>query len=234
NWWAYILLSQDYTGKEEPARLGCCLDEVKEKFDCANKYKQRSPVSSEKDKRSTWLRTLSGSSNKSLGSAHPHQHLSAFRPWSPAVSASEKETSPHLPALIPDSFYSYKSFETAVTPNAALAPPTQQKVVTSPPCTTVVSRAPEPLTTFIQPQKQKLTMETPGAPDMLTSVAAPEEDKDSESEVEVESREEFTSSLSSLSSLSFTSSSSAKELSSPGMHAPPVVAAEAAAHADAP
>lgn len=33
-------------------------------------------------------------------------------------------------------------------------------------------------------------METPGAPDMLTSVAAPEEDKDSEAEVEVESREE--------------------------------------------
>lgn len=33
-------------------------------------------------------------------------------------------------------------------------------------------------------------METPGAPDVLTSVAAPEEDKDSEAEVEVESREE--------------------------------------------
>lgn len=43
-----------------------------------------------------------------------------------------------------------------------------------------------------------------------------------------------TSSLSSLSSPSFTSSSSAKDLSSPGMHAPPVVAPDAAAHADAP
>lgn len=69
---------------------------------------------------------------------------------------------------------------------------------------------------------------------MLTPVAAPEEDKDSEAEVEVESREEFTSSLSSLSSPSFTSSSSAKDLSSPGMHAPPVVAPDAATHADAP
>ncbi|XP_052574834.1 ski oncogene isoform X1 [Peromyscus californicus insignis] len=255
NWRAYILLSQDYTGKEEQARLGRCLDDVKEKFDYANKYKRRvprvseppasirpkaddtssqSPASSEKDKQSTWLRTLAGSSNKSLGCAHPRQRLSAFRPWSPAVSASEKETSPHLPALIRDSFYSYKSFETAVAPNVALAPPTQQKVLNSSPCTTVVSRAPEPITTCIQPRKRKLTMETPGAPDMLTSVAAPEEDKDSEAEVEVESREEFTSSLSSLSSPSFTSSSSAKDLSSPGMHAPPMVAPDAAAHADAP
>lgn len=33
-------------------------------------------------------------------------------------------------------------------------------------------------------------MDTPGAPDMLTPVAAAEEDKDSEAEVEVESREE--------------------------------------------
>ncbi|EDL81289.1 similar to Ski protein (predicted) [Rattus norvegicus] len=255
NWRAYILLSQDYTGKEEQARLGRCLDDVKEKFDYANKYKRRvprvseppasirpktddtssqSPASSEKDKQSTWLRTLAGSSNKSLGCAHPRQRLSAFRPWSPAVSASEKETSPHLPALIRDSFYSYKSFETAVAPNVALAPPTQQKVVNSPPCTTVVSRAPEPLTTCIQPRKRKLTMDAPGAPDMLTPVAAAEEDKDSEAEVEVESREEFTSSLSSLSSPSFTSSSSAKDLSSPGMHAPPVAAPDAAAHADAP
>ncbi|XP_005368714.1 ski oncogene isoform X2 [Microtus ochrogaster] len=214
NWRAYILLSQDYTGKEEQARLGRCLDDVKEKFDYANKYKRRVP--------------------RSLGCAHPRQRLSAFRPWSPAVSASEKETSPHLPALIRDSFYSYKSFETAVAPNVALAPPTQQKVVNSPPCTTVASRAPEPLTTCIQPRKRKLTMETPGAPDVLTSVAAPEEDKDSEAEVEVESREEFTSSLSSLSSPSFTSSSSAKDLSSPGMLAPPVVAPDATTHADAP
>ncbi|XP_012512975.1 PREDICTED: ski oncogene [Propithecus coquereli] len=246
NWRAYILLSQDYTGKEEQARLGRCLDDVKEKFDYGNKYKRRvprvsseppasirpqtddtsqSPAPSEKDKQSGWLRTLAGSSNKSLGCVHPRQRLSAFRPWSPAVSTSEKEISPHLPALIRDSFYSYKSFETAVAPNVALAPPAQQKVVNSPPCATVVSRATEPLTTCIQPRKRKLTVDAPGAP---------EEDKDSEAEVEVESREEFTSSLSSLSSPSFTSSSSAKDLSSPGTHAPPTAAPDAAAHADAP
>uniref|UniRef100_A0A8D2ABP3 Ski oncogene n=1 Tax=Sciurus vulgaris TaxID=55149 RepID=A0A8D2ABP3_SCIVU len=213
NWRAYILLSQDYTGKEEQARLGRCLDDVKEKFDYGNKYKRRVP--------------------RSLGCVHPRQRLSAFRPWSPAVSASEKELSPHLPALIRDSFYSYKSFETAVAPNVALAPPAQQKVV-SPPCTTVVSRAPEPLATCIQPRKRKLTTDTPGAPEPLAPVAAPEEDKDSEAEVEVESREEFTSSLSSLSSPSFASSSSAKDLSSPGVHAPPTAAPDAAAHGDAP
>nr|XP_020136862.1 ski oncogene isoform X3 [Microcebus murinus] len=215
NWRAYILLSQDYTGKEEQARLGRCLDDVKEKFDYGNKYKRRVP--------------------RGLGCVHPRQRLSAFRPWSPAVSASEKELSPHLPALIRDSFYSYKSFETAVAPNVALAPPAQQKVVNSPPCATVVSRATEPLATCIQPRKRKLTVDTPGAPEMLAP-GAPEEDKDSEAEVEVESREEckFTSSLSSLSSPSFTSSSSAKDLSSPGTHAPPTAAPDAAAHADAP
>nr|XP_028696898.1 ski oncogene isoform X1 [Macaca mulatta] len=258
NWRAYILLSQDYTGKEEQARLGRCLDDVKEKFDYGNKYKRRvprvsseppasirpktddtssqSPAPSEKDKPSSWLRTLAGSSNKSLGCVHPRQRLSAFRPWSPAVSASEKELSPHLPALIRDSFYSYKSFETAVAPNVALAPPAQQKVVSSPPCTAAVSRAPEPLATCTQPRKRKLTVDTPGAPETLAPVAAPEEDKDSEAEVEVESREEctFTSSLSSLSSPSFTSSSSAKDLGSPGARALPPAIPDAAAPADTP
>ncbi|EAW56117.1 SKI isoform 1 [Pan troglodytes] len=256
NWRAYILLSQDYTGKEEQARLGRCLDDVKEKFDYGNKYKRRvprvsseppasirpktddtssqSPAPSEKDKPSSWLRTLAGSSNKSLGCVHPRQRLSAFRPWSPAVSASEKELSPHLPALIRDSFYSYKSFETAVAPNVALAPPAQQKVVSSPPCAAAVSRAPEPLATCTQPRKRKLTVDTPGAPETLAPVAAPEEDKDSEAEVEVESREEFTSSLSSLSSPSFTSSSSAKDLGSPGARALPSAVPDAAAPADAP
>lgn len=39
---------------------------------------------------------------QSIGCVHPRQRLSAFRPWSPAVSASEKELSSHLPALIRD------------------------------------------------------------------------------------------------------------------------------------
>lgn len=257
NWRAYILLSQDYTGKEEQARLGRCLDDVKEKFDYGNKYKRRvprvsseppvsirktddapsqHPASSEKDKQSGWLRTLAPSSSKSLGCVHPRQRLSAFRPWSPAVSTSDKELSSHLPALIRDSFYSYKSFETGVAPNVALAPPAQQKVVSSPPCATVVTRGPEPLATCIQPRKRKLTVDPPGASETPVPAAAPEDDKESEAEVEVESREEFTSSLSSLSSPSFTSSSSAKDLSSPGVHAPPAppAAPDAAAPTEAP
>lgn len=40
--------------------------------------------------------------------------------------------------------------------------------------------------------------------------------------------------MSSLSSPSFTSSSSAKDLSSPGVHAPPAAAPDAAAHVDTP
>ncbi|XP_068934955.1 ski oncogene isoform X6 [Petaurus breviceps papuanus] len=202
NWRAYILLSQDYTGKEEKARLGQCLDDVKEKFDYGNKYKRKAP--------------------RSIGCMHPRQRLSAFRPWSPAVPSNEKDLSTHLPALIRDSFYSYKSFENAVAPNVALAPPTQQKIVSPPPCTAIVARAPEPIATSIQPRKRKLPMENPGVPETLVPVTAPEDEKDSEADVEVENREEckFTSSLSSLSSPSFTSSSSAKDMSSPGMQAP--------------
>ncbi|NWR59638.1 SKI protein, partial [Bucorvus abyssinicus] len=260
NWRSYILLSQDYTGKEEKARLGQLLDEMKEKFDYNNKYKRKaprvssdppaskkpkiddsasqSPASTEKEKQSSWLRSLSGSSNKSIGCVHPRQRLSAFRPWSPAVSANEKELSSHLPALIRDSFYSYKSFENAVAPNVALAPPAQQKIMSNPPCATVVSRNSEPLSSTGQPRKRKPAAENTAiaeaAATAAATVTAPEEDKESEAEIEVETREEFTSSLSSLSSPSFTSSSSAKDMSSPGMQAPVTVNSsyEAAAHPD--
>ncbi|NXX42071.1 SKI protein, partial [Tricholaema leucomelas] len=260
NWRSYILLSQDYTGKEEKARLGQLLDEMKEKFDYNNKYKRKaprvssdppaskkpkiddsasqSPASSEKEKQSSWLRSLSSSSNKSIGCVHPRQRLSAFRPWSPAVSANEKELSTHLPALIRDSFYSYKSFENAVAPNVALAPPAQQKIVSNPPCATVVSRSSEPPSSTVQPRKRKLAAENATAPEAAATAAAtvtaPEEDKESEAEIEVETREEFTSSLSSLSSPSFTSSSSAKDMSSPGMQAPATLNSsyEVATHSD--
>uniref|UniRef100_H9GTT3 c-SKI SMAD4-binding domain-containing protein n=1 Tax=Anolis carolinensis TaxID=28377 RepID=H9GTT3_ANOCA len=43
NWRAYILLGQDYAGKEEKARLGQRLDEVKEKFDFGRRYKRKAP-----------------------------------------------------------------------------------------------------------------------------------------------------------------------------------------------
>ncbi|XP_075762968.1 ski oncogene isoform X2 [Pelodiscus sinensis] len=258
NWRAYILLSQDYTGKEEKARLGQFLDEMKEKFDYSNKYKRKaprvssdppaskkpkiddsasqSPTSAEKEKQSSWLRSLSGSSNKSIGCVHPRQRLSAFRPWSPAVSANEKELSTHLPMLIRDSFYSYKSFETSVAPNVALAPPAQQKIVSNSPCATVVSRNSEPLSSPVQPRKRKLTADNPAVLEAAATVTATEEDKESEAEIEVETREEckFTSSLSSLSSPSFTSSSSAKDMSSPGMQTTAIISNsfEVAAHAE--
>uniref|UniRef100_A0A8D0HBN0 Ski oncogene n=1 Tax=Sphenodon punctatus TaxID=8508 RepID=A0A8D0HBN0_SPHPU len=263
NWRSYILLSQDYTGKEEKARLGQCLDEMKEKFDYSNKYKRKaprvtesprvlsdppaskklktddassqSPTATEKEKQSNWLWSLSGSSNKSIGCVHPRQRLSAFRPWSPAISASEKELSTHLPTLIRDSFYCYKSFENAVAPNVALAPPAQPKIISNPPCATIVSRNSEPLNSSAQPRKRKHAVENPVIPEPVTPIVpAIEEDKESEAEIEVETREEFTSSLSSLSSPSFTSSSSAKDMSSPGMQAPPVVSNsfEVATHAE--
>ncbi|XP_017599468.1 PREDICTED: ski oncogene [Corvus brachyrhynchos] len=247
NWRSYILLSQDYTGKEEKARLGQLLDEMKEKFDYNNKYKRKaprvssdppaskkpkiddsasqSPASTEKEKQSSWLRSLSSSSNKSIGCVHPRQRLSAFRPWSPAVSASEKELSSHLPALIRDSFYSYKSFESAVAPNVALAPPAQQKIVSNPPCATVVSRSSESLGSA-QPRKR-------------SGLGFLQEFLCSFHGIEMEfwkpsASMPVTSSLSSLSSPSFTSSSSAKDMSSPGMQPPAPVNSsyEVAAHPD--
>ncbi|XP_009945293.1 PREDICTED: ski oncogene, partial [Leptosomus discolor] len=198
------------------------------------------PASTEKEKQSSWLRSLSSSSNKSIGCVHPRQRLSAFRPWSPAVSTNEKELSTHLPTLIRDSsFYSYKSFENAVAPNVALAPPAQQKIVSNPPCATVVSWSSEALSSTAQPRKRKLAAENTAVPEAAAATAAAtvtaaEEDKESEAEIEVETREEFTSSLSSLSSPSFTSSSSAKDMSSPGMQAPVTVNSsyEVATHSD--
>ncbi|XP_075460970.1 ski oncogene isoform X2 [Ascaphus truei] len=257
NWRAYILLAQDYSGKEEAeqARLGRLLEDVKEKFDYSNKYKRKatrissepvakkpktddsvihSPNSAEKDKSSSWLRNLSNT-NKNTGYVHPRQRLSAFRPWSPAISANEKDLSAHLPALIRDSFYNYKSFENLVAPNVALTPPAQQKVMTSPPCAPVVPRSIPVTGSPTQSRKRRSTAELPPVPETpVPRAPIREEEKESEAEIEVESREEFTSSLSSLSSPSFTSSSSAKELSSPGMQAPTVIStsSEVMSHGD--
>ncbi|XP_040181834.1 ski oncogene isoform X1 [Rana temporaria] len=257
NWRAYILLAPDYSGEDEQSRLGRLLDEMKDKFDYSNKYKRKtsrisseppskksklddaiihSPSSNEKDKSSSWLRNLSNSS-KNTGYVHPRQRLSAFRPWSPAISANEKEIPTHLPTLIRDSFYNCKSFENLVAPNVALAPPTPQKVITSPLCAPVVPRSNQTSGSPAHSRKRRPTAELPPAPEAPTpSVTTREEEKESETEIEVESREEckFTSSLSSLSSPSFTSSSSAKELSSPGMLAPAAVnhSFEVAPHGD--
>uniref|UniRef100_A0A667WVY0 Ski oncogene n=1 Tax=Myripristis murdjan TaxID=586833 RepID=A0A667WVY0_9TELE len=147
NWRAYILLGQDYTGKEEKARLEQLLDEIKEKFDFANKYKRKAsskacdpipakkskhedlPLQSpqgEKDKQHDWLRSLSASS-KGLSCIQPRQRPSAFRPWSPNLSAGDKEASSRPLALLRDSFYNYK-IRWVPCPHRYPAPPTQAEV----------------------------------------------------------------------------------------------------------
>lgn len=98
--------------------------------------------------------------------------------------------SPSFCLPLSNSFYSYKSFENAVAPNVALAPPAQQKIVSNPPCATVVSRSSEPLSSTVQPRKRKLAAENPTIPEPVATVTAPEEDKESEAEIEVETREE--------------------------------------------
>ncbi|XP_005996646.1 v-ski avian sarcoma viral oncogene homolog a [Latimeria chalumnae] len=253
NWRSYVLLSQDYTGKEEKARLEQFLDEIKEKFDFTNKYKRKaarvstdpipakipkhddfmsqSPVSLEKERQAEWLQSLSSSANKSIGCSHPRQRPSAFRPWSP----TEKETSTHLPALVRDSFYSYKCFENAVAPNVALAPPVHLKVGLHSPSATAVLHSNEVQGEVPRPRKRRPTAESQPGPKPAVATNTAQEDKESEGEIEVENREEFTSSLSSLSSPTFTSSSSAKDMSSPGVQASSLASAsfEAPAQAEA-
>ncbi|XP_015245534.1 PREDICTED: ski oncogene [Cyprinodon variegatus] len=268
NWRAYILLGQDYTGKEEKARLEQLLDEIKEKFDFANKYKRkassrasdgiplkrskledipsRTPLG-DKEKQHDWLQSLS-SSNKGMNCLQPRQRPSAFRPWSPHISAGDKEPSPHPLALLRDSFYNYKSLEDAVAPNVALTPLPMGKVgPMSPSVPTsshlrVAEASEEGTKPNSRPQKRRATEEllAPEAPCPPPATACrppPEEDKDSEVEIEVESRDDVNSSMSSLSSPSFTSSSSsAKDLSSPGTLGPvcTVTSAECSASAAVP
>nr|CAB58126.1 c-ski protein [Oreochromis aureus] len=131
NWRAYILLGQDYTEKEEKARLELFLDEIKEKFDFANKYKRKAsskvsdpiPVKKSKhedlssqtpladrEKQHDWLQSLS-TPNKGLNCIQSRQKPSAFRPWSPHISAGDKEPSSDPLALLRDGFYNYKSLE---------------------------------------------------------------------------------------------------------------------------
>uniref|UniRef100_A0A8C6XJ19 Ski oncogene n=1 Tax=Naja naja TaxID=35670 RepID=A0A8C6XJ19_NAJNA len=229
NWRAYILLSQDYASKEEKARLSQCLDEMKEKFDYSHRYKRKaprvpsdpplpkkpktddalqSPLLGDKEKQSSWLRSLSNSSSKNIGCLHPRQRLSAFRPWSPAVSASEKDPSNHLPTLIRDSFYSYKSFENSVAPNVALAPPPQPKIVSNPLCPPAALRNAEPLGLDLCTAQSPHVALGGGAGGLIATtyfflLSA------------------VTSSLSSLSSPSFTSSSSAKDMNSPSLQVQP-------------
>ncbi|KAM9343661.1 v-ski avian sarcoma viral oncogene homolog a [Pholidichthys leucotaenia] len=257
NWRAYILLGQDYTGKEEKGRLEQLLDEIKEKFDFANKYKRKSssrasdpiPVKkskhedapsqsllADKEKQHDWLQSLSAS-NKGLNCIQPRQRPSAFRPWSPHISTGDKEPSTHPLALLRDSFYNYKSLEKAVAPNVALTPLPLGKVgpmSPSVPSTSHPSGGEPPsegANPNTRPRKRRATGELPPpateVPSPPSSAASkpppppPQDDKDSEVEIEVESRDEFASSMSSLSSPSFiSSSSSAKDLSSPGTQGP--------------
>ncbi|XP_033825814.1 v-ski avian sarcoma viral oncogene homolog a [Periophthalmus magnuspinnatus] len=255
NWRAYVLLGQDYTAKEEKARLEQRLDELKEKFDFTNKYKRKlcsrmpeptplkkpkhedvcppSPVP-EKPKHHAVLQALS---QKGVNCLQPRQRPSAFRPWSPHISSGEKEPAGHPLALLRDSFYNFKSLESAVAPNVALTPLHLGKMGPMSPSVPSTSHpsggeAPgESANSNCRSRKRRATGDQgppategprPTAPPVCKSPAPSlPNDKDSEVEIEVESRDEFTSSLSSLSSPSFTSSSSsAKDLSSPGSLGP--------------
>ncbi|XP_047656183.1 v-ski avian sarcoma viral oncogene homolog a [Tachysurus fulvidraco] len=240
NWRAYILLSPEYGEKEENAKLEMMLHELKERFDFANKYKRRSsgvldavPIkkskrddfshspSADKDKKPDWLRSLSASANKGFNCVQPRQRVSAFRPWSPNIT--DKDGATKSASLPRDSFYNYKSLENSVAPNVAL-PPLQKGAPVSLPLLNPTSCS-EERTEGHGKTRKRVTGEghpghaTPGHVQQTHAIsrAAPPLTEERDSDVEVEVRDEVTSSLSSLSSPSFTSSGSAKELSSPGV-----------------
>ncbi|XP_026131414.1 v-ski avian sarcoma viral oncogene homolog b [Carassius auratus] len=112
NWRAYILLDQDYSEKEENSMLLQLLNELKGKFDLGNKhktsYKAYSPIPSkkskndrsrspsvDKEKQADWLQSLAAFANKDLKQLQFKQRPSAFRPWSPRVPSTERETPSH-------------------------------------------------------------------------------------------------------------------------------------------
>ncbi|KAJ3587144.1 hypothetical protein NHX12_013534, partial [Muraenolepis orangiensis] len=200
-----------------------------------------SPPLADKDKQPEWLRSLSASANKGINCIQPRQRPSAFRPWSPNISAGEKEPSSGRPlALLRDSFYNFKSTENAGAPNVALTPqPLSKAQEPMSPCVPGTSHPSggeppeEEAHGAARPRKRKATGDhqhplvppAPPAPEpcclALFAACKPPQD-DSEVEIEVDSREELTSSISSLSSPSVTSlSGSAKDLSSPMAHGPP-------------
>uniref|UniRef100_A0A8C2FKN7 Ski oncogene n=1 Tax=Cyprinus carpio TaxID=7962 RepID=A0A8C2FKN7_CYPCA len=215
NWRAYVLLSPDYTGKEEKARLEQFLDDIKEKFDFANKYKRKAsrasdPIpakkskhddfpaqspSGDKDKQPDWLRSLSASANKGLNCIQPRQRPSAFRPWSPNISVGDKEGGGRPASMLRDSFYNYKSLESAVAPNVALTP-LQKGGQASP--TAPSSSHPHGAESegANRGRKRRLTGETHPSPQPCPSATASkplppsQEERDSDVEVEVESRED--------------------------------------------
>ncbi|XP_062855676.1 v-ski avian sarcoma viral oncogene homolog a [Trichomycterus rosablanca] len=235
NWRAYVLLSPEYTDKEKKEQLENLLNELKERFDFTSKYKKRSSEGSDyhhhhhhhhhllpnkklkqddfslspsTEKQPDWLRSLSASANKAF---QPRQRASAFRPWSPNLTVTEKD-GVTKPAALRDSFYNYKALENAIAPNVAL-PPLQKGALLSLPSS--VSHGDERAEGHGKSRKRRITGE--GQSGHTPSKAPPARaEEEHDSDVEVEVRDEPTSSLSSLSSPSFTSSSSAKELSSPG------------------
>ncbi|KAA0707671.1 Ski oncogene [Triplophysa tibetana] len=131
NWRAYVLLDQDYTEKEEIGALQQLLEELKGKFEMGNKHKtsykgysaipskkskhdrSRSP-SVDREKQADWLQSLAASANKDLKQLQFKQRLSAFRPWSPRVS-SEKEALGHKYGRSPA-----KGQDSPVVPNVSL------------------------------------------------------------------------------------------------------------------
>ncbi|XP_038552977.1 v-ski avian sarcoma viral oncogene homolog b isoform X2 [Micropterus salmoides] len=108
NWRAYVLLDQDYSGKEEKSHLDQLLKELKGKYDLMGKRshiscRSPSPVqakrskfdklqspSADKDKKPDWLQSLSKSAHKDLKQVQLKQRPSAFRPWSPKAAEKEK------------------------------------------------------------------------------------------------------------------------------------------------
>ncbi|XP_067243367.1 v-ski avian sarcoma viral oncogene homolog b [Chanodichthys erythropterus] len=231
NWRAYILLDQDYSDKEESTTLLQLLNELKGKFDLGNKhktsYKAYSPIPSkkfkhdrsrspsvDKEKQADWLQSLAASANKDLKQLQFKQRPSAFRPWSPRVPSAERESHKYERPLA-------KEQDSLAVPNVSL-PIAAFKNNEQPP-----HRFSHPTETHntsktesSRPRKRWPSAETQSQPATKASLSTPvvrqhpQENEDSDAEIEVDNCGEGTVSRS-LMSPPFTNGIGVMNLSAP-------------------
>lgn len=203
NWRAYVLLDQDYMGKDEKAHLEQLLKVIKEKFNVVGKFstkqcRSHSPVPAKKskldklftppagkEKQDDWLQSLSKGANKELKQAQLKQRPSAFRPWSP--SSERDNTTSHTE---PKRSKQEVSQESYVVPNVALAPLTSALPMGAQPGereSPISSGPPQPLTP------------KPVLPP-VTNIVEGDMETDDDGEIDVDDCEDYPVSMPSLAS----------------------------------
>ncbi|CAM4732058.1 unnamed protein product [Leuciscus chuanchicus] len=187
NWRAYILLDQDYSDKEESTTLQQLLNELKGKFDLGNKHK---------------------TSYKDLKQLQFKQRPSAFRPWSPRVPSAERETPSHnyeRPLT--------KGQDSLAVPNVSLPIATFKNNEQPPHCFSHPTETHNTSKRWPSAERQSQPVTKASLPTPVVR-QRPQENEDSDAEIEVDNCGEGTVSCS-LMSPPFTNGIGAMNLSAP-------------------